>query len=120
MPHHHHIDYVEYPSGDLERTKAFFVAVFGWTFQDFGPEYTAFSAQGLDGGFFLADQASATSSGAALLIFYSDDLEASQDQIIAAGGSITRPTFSFPGGKRFHFAEPMGNEFAVWTAAQSD
>lgn len=115
MPRQHHkLDYVEFASTDLARTKAFFTAVFGWEFEDYGPAYTAFSGAGLDGGFFHGEGVSRTESGAALIVFFSDDLDASQAQIIAAGGEITCPVFTFPGGRRFHFAEPMGNEFAVW------
>ena len=111
------LNYVEYPSQDLEATKLFFNQVFGWTFSDFGEEYTAFSAKqaGLNGGFYRSSKASITSQGAALLVFYSPDLEAIQTKILAAGGTITKPTFHFPGGRRFHFTEPSGNELAVWS-----
>ncbi len=115
MNEHEKINYVELPAKDIPATKAFFTQVFGWTFEDFGPEYTAFSDQGLDGGFFKADLASSTKNGGALIVFYSKELEATQAKIKAAGGVIVEPIFSFPGGRRFHFAEPSGNEFAVWS-----
>lgn len=115
MKVHEKINYVEFPSNKLAETKHFFEQVFGWSFQDFGSEYTAFENQGIDGGFFKADMRSSTSSGAALIIFYSRDLEATMDKIEAAGGIIIRPIYSFPGGRRFHFTEPGGNEFAVWS-----
>ena len=112
---HEKINYVEFPSKDLAATKAFFQSVFGWSFVDYGPEYTAFSNQGLDGGFFKSDLASSLQNGAALVIFYSNQLEATLAKVQQAGGSIIRPVYSFPGGRRFHFTEPSGNEFAVWS-----
>lgn len=115
MKKHEMLNYVEMPAIEIEATKDFFSKAFGWTFQDFGPEYTAFSDQGLDGGFYKADLKSLPSTGAALLIFYSKDLEMTQDKIVQAGGQIVKPIFSFPGGRRFHFTEPSGNELAVWS-----
>ena len=112
---HEKINYVELPAKDLPATKAFFQSVFGWSFVDYGPEYIAFSNEGLDGGFFKSDLASSTQNGAALIVFYSDHLEATLAKVEKAGGSIVRPIFSFPGGRRFHFTEPSGNEFAVWS-----
>jgi len=115
MPKHGKINYIELPSSDLEKTKAFFTKAFGWEFVDYGEEYTAFTDEGLDGGFFRADQASSTSNGAALVIFYSEDLEKTQSTVESAGGKIVQDIFAFPGGRRFHFTEPCGNEFAVWS-----
>ena len=115
MPIHEKMNYVEYPSRNLEATKAFFQAAFGWSFADYGPEYAAFSDQGLDGGFFQSDMAASTDNGSALIVFYSARLEETQARITAAGGRIVRPIFAFPGGRRFHFTEPGGNEFAVWS-----
>ncbi len=114
MNQHEKMNYVEFPARNLAATKAFFETVFGWSFTDYGPEYTAFENQGLDGGFFQSDLASSTEKGAALIVFYSDQLEATLAKVEKAGGSILRPIFSFPGGRRFHFTEPSGNEFAVW------
>ena len=114
MNHHEKINYVELPAKDLAATKAFFESVFGWSFVDYGPEYTAFENQGLDGGFFQSDLASSTEKGAALIVFYSNQLETTLAKVEKAGGSILRPIYSFPGGRRFHFTEPSGNEFAVW------
>lgn len=110
------IDYLEYPAKDLAATKAFFTAVFAWQFTDYGPDYTAFAKQGLagGGGFYRADKASLAENGAALTVFLTNDLAAVESRIIEAGGVISTPTFEFPGGKRFHFIEPSGNEFAVW------
>ena len=116
MNQHEKMNYVEFPAKNLAGTKAFFESVFGWSFTDYGPDYTAFENQGLDGGFFQADLASSTEKGAALIVFYSDQLEATLAKVEKAGGSILRPIYSFPGGRRFHFTEPSGNEFAVWGA----
>jgi predicted enzyme related to lactoylglutathione lyase len=114
MPSHEKINYVEYPARNLAATKAFFQKAFGWTFQDYGPEYAAFSDQGLDGGFYKADMAASTSKGSALIVLYSDRLEETLAKVTAAGGKVVKPIFSFPGGRRFHFTEPSGNELAVW------
>jgi len=114
MNQHEKMNYVEFPAKDLGATKAFFESIFGWSFTDYGPEYTAFENQGLDGGFFQSDLASSTENGAALIVFYSDQLEATLEKVEKAGGSILKPIYSFPGGRRFHFTEPSGNEFAVW------
>ena len=117
MNEHEKLNYVEFPSPDLPSTKAFFEKAFGWSFVDYGPEYTSFSGQGLDGGFFKANMCSSTSNGAALLVFYSKDLESTLSKVYGAGGKIVKPIFLFPGGRRFHFTEPSGNEFAVWSEA---
>lgn len=109
------INYVEFPARDIGATKAFFESVFGWSFEDYGPEYAAFSDQGIDGGFFQSNLASSTESGSALIVLYSDDLEGLQIRIEQAGGTIAKPVFPFPGGRRFHFVEPSGNEMAVWS-----
>jgi predicted enzyme related to lactoylglutathione lyase len=112
---HEKINYVEFPAKDLAGTKSFFQSAFGWAFVDYGPEYTAFSDQGLDGGFFQSDLASSTQKGGALIVLYSNQLEDTLAKVEKAGGSIIKPIYSFPGGRRFHFTEPSGNEFAVWS-----
>jgi len=109
------INYVEFPAKDIEATKAFFNSAFGWTFVDYGPEYTAFSNEGLDGGFYKSDLSVSTEAGSALIVFYSKDLERTQSKIENAGGTIIKPIFSFPGGRRLHFGDPNGNEYAVWS-----
>ena len=109
------INYVEFPARDIAATKAFFTTVFGWAFEDFGPEYAAFSNQGVDGGFFKSELSSSTGTGGALVVLYSDSLEQLLRKIEQAGGTIVRPIFQFPGGHRFHFTEPSGNELAVWS-----
>ena len=115
MNQHEKINYIELPAKNLPATKTFFTQVFGWEFQDYGPEYMAFSGGGIDGGFFLSDACSSQENGAALVVFYSNDLEATLEKIETAGGVVVKPVFSFPGGRRFHFSEPSGNEFAVWS-----
>ena len=112
---HEKINYVEFPSRDIEATKQFFGDAFGWSFVDYGPDYTAFSDEGLDGGFFKSDLSSTTDNGSALIVFYSEKLEGTLVKVDNAGGLIVKPIFSFPGGRRFHFTEPGGNEFAVWS-----
>ncbi len=112
---HEKINYVEFPARDIEKAKSFFTAVFGWSFVDFGPEYSAFSNEGLDGGFFKSDLNVSIKNGSALIVFYSNALEQTQAKIEKSGGSIIQPIFEFPGGRRFHFADPNGNEYAVWS-----
>ena len=115
MSEHGKLSYVEFPANDIEATKTFFIKVFDWLFKDYGAEYTSFSNQGLNGGFYKADLKSLTENGSALLVFYSRDLEQTLDKIKRSGGTIVKPIFNFPGGRRFHFTEPSGNEFAVWS-----
>lgn len=115
MQEHEKIDYVEFPASDLVATKEFFSTVFGWEFTDYGPEYSSFANEGINGGFFKSNKKGVTEMGSALVIFYSKDLEATQQKVEEAGGKIVKTTYSFPGGRRFHFTEPSGNEFAVWS-----
>ncbi len=115
MNEHEKINYLEFPAKDISAAKTFFSHVFSWTFVDYGPDYVAFSNAGLDGGFYKSSKYSTTNNGAALIVFYSKALEATQEKIEVAGGEIVKPVFSFPGGRRFHFSDPNGNEFAVWS-----
>lgn len=117
MPNvHEKLNYVEFPSSDLAATKLFFEVCFGWSFTDYGPDYTAFDpSAGLDGGFFRSEKASKTDHGSALVIFYSERLEETMAKVQHHGGTITLDTISFPGGRRFQFTEPSGNEFGVWS-----
>ncbi len=115
MNKHEKINYIEFPSKDIVATKAFFTEVFGWSFVDYGPEYTAFSDAGIDGGFFKSELSSSTNNGSSLIVLYSNSLEETQLKIESAGGSIIKPIFPFPGGRRFHFNDPNGNEYAVWS-----
>lgn len=109
------INYIELPSKDIGSTKSFYEKVFGWTFQDYGDSYTAFNDGRLDGGFYRSPLKSDSSFGAALVVLYADDLEATMERITDAGGELSREIFSFPGGRRFHFLDPGGNELAVWS-----
>ena len=115
MPIDRKIDYIELPAADLDAVEAFYGAVFGWTFEDYGEGYRAFSDGRLDGGFHRADNRSEQATGAALVVLYAEDLDAVQASIEGAGGKIVRAAFDFPGGRRFHFADPHGNELAVWS-----
>jgi predicted enzyme related to lactoylglutathione lyase len=109
------LDYLEMPGGDLPDSKAFYASAFGWTFTDYGPTYAAFD-QGLDGGF-QADAHDAPK--APLPVLYAHDLEAMQAKVMEAGGIILRSIFDFPGGQRFHFRDPAGNELAVWSEVKA-
>ena len=106
------IDYIELPGKDLVKTKAFFEQVFGWKFTDYGPDYTSFEDGRLAGGFSKERQ---VASGGPLIVIYGHDLEGTERKVRDAGGQISRETFSFPGGRRFHFTDPNGNELAVWS-----
>ena len=103
------------PAADLDAVKAFYGAAFGWTFVDYGPDYVAFNDSRLDGGFFRSTARSTTENGAVLVVLYGDDLEAAQTRVAEAGGVILKEIFPFPGGRRFHFADPAGTEMAVWS-----
>ena len=116
MPDHHAIAYIELPAADLEATKSFFNAAFGWTFTDWSPDYVDAPANGLMVGFYRAPLSTRQDQGGAVIGLYSDDLEQSMARVTAAGGSILQAPYAFPGGERFHFLEPSGNEFLVFTA----
>lgn len=111
---HHKINYVELPSTDIQKTKSFYATVFGWVFTDWGPEYVSFEGGGIDGGFRADGQVTAQAPGV-LVVLYSDKLEDTEAAIAAAGGEIHVPIFEFPGGRRFQFKDPTGNELAVWS-----
>ena len=106
------IDYIEMASTDLAATKRFYEGVFGWKFTDYGPEYTSFEDGRLAGGFYKAD---AARPGTVLVVIFAVDLEAMEKKVRATKARIVKPIFSFPGGRRFHFADPSGNELAVWS-----
>jgi len=111
---HHAIDYIEFTVGDMEEAKRFYRAAFGWSFNDYGPEYAGIrkEAGGEAGGFRLAPD---EPGGGPLVVLYSEDLEATLARVREAGGRIVTGPFSFPGGRRFHFEDPGGNELAVWS-----
>ena len=111
------INYIEFVSTNIERSKQFYSTVFGWVFQDYGPEYAAFFAAtgGIDGGFRAGTLKDGTNEDGPLVILYASDLAATEQAVIAAGGRIVVPTFAFPGGRRFHFADGAGNLMGVWS-----
>jgi predicted enzyme related to lactoylglutathione lyase len=115
MNQHEKINYVEIPASDMAATKIFFIEIFGWVFTDYGPDYTDCSDGGIMVGFFKSNLTAATETGSVLVTFYSKDLETTLAKVEAAGGKIIKPIFPFPGGRRFQFTEPSGNEFAVWS-----
>ena len=106
------VDYVEFLTTNIEETKRFYTAVFGWEFTDYGPEYTSFTDGRLGGGFSLAP---AVAAGGPLVVLYATNLEEIEASIRESGGRIVREPFEFPGGRRFHFTDPSGNELAVWS-----
>lgn len=114
MERHHRINYLELPVRDLAVTKAFFTRVFGWQFEDYGAHYSCFMDAGIAGGFYQEARTFNLAKGSPLVVLFSLDLAQTQEQVVAAGGEISKPIFSFPGGRRFHFLDPNGNEYAVW------
>ncbi len=107
------IDYVEIPVTDLPRVRACFSELFGWTFREWGDEYMSFHDGRLNGGFRHAE--TPASSDGVLLVFYSKNLERDLDRVQALGATISEEIFSFPGGRRFHFIDPVGNQYAIWS-----
>lgn len=107
-----HITYIEFKARDLKKIKDFYHNSFHWSFTDYGPTYIAFSESGLQGGFELTEDKIVNG---VLIVLYHKDLNFVKSRIIEFGGKITKDIFSFPGGHRFHFEDPSGNEFAVWS-----
>lgn len=108
---HEQIQYIEFLSEDIARARNFYSACFGWTFKDYGPDYTAFEGEYVDGGFATGKPV----RGSVLVILYSEDLKKTRNKVLEAGGKIVRDIFTFPGGRRFQFLDPDGNELAVWS-----
>jgi len=115
MSEENRIDYLEIPARDLPKAKAFFTELFGWQFEDYGPEYCSFSDGNIGGGFFRSDLHSSTSGGACLIVIYNADLEKAVSKVTELGGTVTKEIYSFPGGQRFHFTDPNDNEYAIWS-----
>ena len=113
-PKNNHINYIELKAHDFNTIKAFYSEAFDWKFIDFGEDYIAFESSGLDGGFQKTDQ---PITNGAMVILYHEDLELSKSKVKALGAKITVDIFSFPGGQRFQFLDPSGNELAVWCHA---
>ena len=110
---HHGIDYVEWTAPDLGAVKAFYSKAFGWKFKDWGDDYCDFEGGGIGGGFARGP----AREGGALVVLFSKDLEATERAVVGAGGTVSKAIYGFPGGRRFHFRDPAGNELAVWTPA---
>ena len=110
MTRNNTIDYIEFNATDIAATKKFYDAVFGWKFVDYGPQYVSFEDGRIAGGFAQGQVAPAGT----LVVIYVDDLAAAERRVKEAGGKITKETFTFPGGSRFHFSDPNGNVLAVW------
>ena len=111
---HHAIDYIEFTVTDLPRAKAFYGSAFGWKLNDYAPHYAGIQGEGREVGGMRQD--AQVRPGGPLVILYSKDLEASLKAVTDAGGTILQAPYEFPGGRRFHFADPSGNELAVWSA----
>jgi uncharacterized protein len=107
------INYIEFYCQNIPAIQAFYSAAFGWTFTDYGDDYTAFEDGAMSGGFHRIVQE--IRGGSPLVILYAEELEAVKEKVVAAGGTIVVDIFSFPGGRRFHFADPDGNMLAVWS-----
>jgi len=112
---HHKIDYIEFPTTDIEQTKKFYGAVFGWTFKDWGPEYVSFHGAGINGGFVKREAHDGPGKFAPLVVLYSSDLAATEIAVRLEGGGVVVPVFDFPGGRRFHFSDGVGNVLGVWS-----
>ena len=108
------INYIEFPLKDTDGTKSFYSSVFGGQFQEWGPDYLSFSGAGVDGGFNREQRPAGPGTGP-LVVLYADDLESTRDAVKSTGISLSREIFEFPGGRRFHFVDPNGNEVAVWS-----
>ena len=106
------IDYIEFQTTNMKEAKRFYSEAFGWEFVDYGPDYASFMDGRLAGGFVVAPEVTA---GGPLVVLYSTNLEEIEAQVTKSGGAIVREIFSFPGGRRFHFTDPSGNELAVWS-----
>jgi predicted enzyme related to lactoylglutathione lyase len=108
------IQYIEFAATDLDATKHFYSHAFGWRFSDYGPDYVAFEVGApVNGGFYRAE---VVTRGGPLVVLYAADLQSALRSVKAAGGAIERNIYAFPGGRRFHFLDPNGNELAVWGA----
>lgn len=110
---HHTFDYIELKATDMAAAKAFYAKAFGFQFTEYAPGYLGIQGEGREqGGITLADE---VHRGGPLVVLYSSNLEATYEAVKAAGGTISVETFTFPGGRRFQFLDPSGNELAVWS-----
>ncbi|MDE3723070.1 VOC family protein [Nocardiopsis sp. N85] len=111
---HHRIDYVEIPAADLEASKRFYAEAFGWEFNDYGPDYAGIRGPGGREAGGLTPHGPEHRGGGPLVLLFSADLDASVAAVEKAGGRVLQGPYAFPGGRRFHFADPAGNELGVW------
>ena len=114
---HHTIDYIELAVSDLSAAKSFYEAAFGWAFNDYGPEYAGIRAADGEGEVGGLNATATPRPGGPLVLLYSGDLDATVTAVEQAGGTLTEGPYEFPGGRRFHFTDPSGNELGVWTKA---
>lgn len=119
MAHQHHaIDYVELTVTDVEQAKRFYTEAFGWRFNDYGPEYAGIqSPQGESEVGGLRREQEVRAGGGPFVLLYSADLDQSVEAVRNAGGQVVNGPYEFPGGRRFHFTDPSGNELGVWAEA---
>ena len=114
----HRLDYVEFATRDVAAAKEFYAAAFGWTFTDYGPDYTSFTDGRLAGGFFTSPDAPTKMNP--MIVIFGANLEDAESRVKKAGGKIVKPSFEFPGGRRFHFTDPTGLELSVWSDRRAD
>lgn len=114
----HRLDYIEFATRDVTAAKHFYSAAFGWTFTDYGPDYTSFTDGRLAGGFYSAPDAPTKMNPMAVI--FAQNLEETEARVVRAGGRIVKPSFEFPGGRRFHFTDPTGLELSVWSDVRTD
>lgn len=112
------LDYVEFATRNVAAAKRFYTTAFGWTFTDYGPDYTSFTDGRLNGGFYASAAAPTTMNP--MIVIYASDLEAAAVRVSDAGGKIVKPSFEFPGGRRFQFTDPTGLELSVWCDRRAD
>ncbi len=115
MNEHEKLNYLEFPAKDLDAVRGFFESVFGWEFTLYGADYMDSDGGGMMVGFYRDSKTALTERGSVLVTFYSNDLAATEEKIKKGGGTVIKPTFAFPGGRRFQFTDPSGNEWAVWS-----
>lgn len=109
------VDFIEFPAksvAGVAKAKTFYAETFGWSFQDWGDDYADTSSSGVSSGF-NADPEHRPAKP--LVVIYAPDLDEARAKVVSAGGKITKDIFAFPGGKRFHFVDPCGNELAAWS-----
>ncbi len=115
MPTDMKIDYLELPAAEFGAIRRFYEETFNWAFTEYGPDYMSFEDGKMTGGFYKSDLRSSTENGAALIVIFAANLEQTLESVLSNGGELVKEIISFPGGRRFQFADPHGNELAVWS-----